>query len=107
MTGTSAAAAASASRVVTLVLVRIGGAEARDGAVELLTGAHVGRDREPVARARVHPRQRPPAGARVGEQARLRQRREVGRRLPVPQLADVEVVLLAVEPQAALPAEPA
>src|SRR5256885_1719193 len=56
-------------------------------------------------RARVHPRQRPPAGARVGEQARLRQRREVRRRLSVPRLAHVEVVLLAVEPQAALPAE--
>ena len=49
--------------------------------------------------------QRPPAGPRVGVQPRPRHRRQVDRRLPVPELADVEVVLPAVEALAALPAE--
>ncbi len=53
----------------------------------------------------MRPRQRPSTRPAVGVQARVAHRRQVHRRLPVPQLADVEVVLLAVEALAPLPAE--
>ena len=48
---------------------------------------------------------RPPAGPRVGVQTRLVHRRQIDGRLPVPELADVEVVLESVEAHAPLPAE--
>src|SRR5580693_5401707 len=50
-------------------------------------------------------REGPAAGACVRMQAPLVHRREVSRGLPVPQLANIEVVLLAVEALGALPAK--
>ena len=50
-------------------------------------------------------RQRPAASPRVRVQPDVAHHREIDRRLPVPQLADVEVVLLTVEALAALPPE--
>ena len=50
-------------------------------------------------------RERPPAHLRVHRQHRLRHRLEVGRHLPVPELAHVEVALAAVERVRVEPAE--
>ena len=91
--------------VIALVLVRVGGREADDRLVEARALPQVGRDRKPIARPRVGARQRPAARPGVGVEPRFGDSREIDRRLPVPELADVEIVLVAVEALASLPAE--
>ena len=91
--------------VIALVLVGVGGREADDRLVEARALPQVGRDRKPIARARVGARQRPAARPGVGVEPRFGDSREIDRRLPVPELADVEIVLVAVEALASLPAE--
>src|SRR5262249_50749067 len=62
-------------------------------------------DREPVAGASMHSRQRPPASPAICMQTRRTARGQVGGCLPIPQLAYVEVALAALEVFASLPAE--
>ena len=85
--------------VVAFVLVGVGLGELDEGPVEDVAGAEVGGDGDPVAGAGVGPgqrvaaqsaRRRPSSGASMVSTSRGA--------LPVPELADVEVALDAVEP---------
>src|SRR4051812_9439058 len=91
--------------VVALVLARVRGRERSDSPVELVAGAEIAGDRGGVAAARVRTCECPGAQARVRVQGLHRDPIEVGRRLPVPELADVEVALLTVDAFRAEPAE--
>src|ERR1700722_1758919 len=91
--------------MVEFVLIRISRGETGDRLVESRAGAQVCGNRESVAGAGVGTSQGPPTGSRVRMQADLAHRRQVSGRLPVPELADIEVVLLTIQALAALPAE--
>src|SRR3954452_13351403 len=82
---------------VALVLIRVGGRELGERAVERVARAEVRGDRDPVARAGVRARQRPAAELTVGGGDRRAHALDVRRDLPVPELAAVEVALPAVE----------
>src|SRR4051795_13392534 len=79
---------------VILISVRLG--EVAHRAIERLTLAEVGRDRDPVARPGVGPGQCPAAEPRVDVHGLRVHRLDLGRALAVPELADVEVALLAI-----------
>ena len=83
--------------VVALVEIGVRDGEIGDRTVEDVALAEVRRDRNPVAGASVGTRERPAAHSGEDLEAARENRVEVRRRLPVPQLADVEVALLAVE----------
>ena len=78
-------------RVVLLVLVGVGDGEVGDGLVEGVLAAEVGRDGDPVAGARVGAGERPAAQPAVDGHAGRDHLLDGQRRLPVAQLADVEV----------------
>ena len=84
--------------VAALVLVGVGGGEQGDGLVEHAGAAEVGGDGDPVPGACVRPRQRPRAEFAVDPQPGRQRGLNVGGELPVPELADIEVALLAVQP---------
>ncbi len=77
--------------VVTLVLLGVSAREGEDRAVEAGTAAEIGADRDAVAAAGVCPRERPAAQAAVGFQVGGLHPIDLGRALPVAQLAPVEV----------------
>src|SRR4051794_29272648 len=91
--------------VVALVLVGVRSGEISDRTVEDVAPAEVGADRDAIAGSRVCAGQRPAARAGVDDEPAWRDSTEIERRLPVPELAHVEVALLLVE--AALVADPA
>ena len=91
--------------VVALVLVGVRLGERRHRAVERVAAAEIRGDRDPVARASVRPRERPAADPPVGLQRRGSIELDLGRALRVPELPDVEVLLLAVDRRDSLPAE--
>jgi hypothetical protein len=77
--------------IVTLVLVGVSGGEPRDGLVEDVRAAQVGRDGDPVAGPRVRPGQRPAAQRAVHLQPFRAKQGDLDGEFPVPQLPDVEV----------------
>lgn len=95
--------AATSAALVVLVEVGVRHGEVGDGLLERRLLAEVRRDRDPVARAGVRPRQRP--GAQQGVLRHAHRRHELGRerQLPVAELAQVEVAAHAVDPLLALP----
>src|SRR5258708_33786635 len=83
-------------RVVLLVLVGVGLGERHHGAIEAVALAEVGANRDAVARACVTPSQSPAAKPSPYLQGGHRKNGEVGRPLPVAELADVIIAFLAV-----------
>src|SRR5690349_5499778 len=90
---------------VPLVLIGVLLRERGDRLVELVALAEVGRDRDPVARPCVRPRER--LGAHLSVHRHRGGRHAFGRprSLPIAQLPDVEVPLDAVQTLGALPPE--
>src|SRR3954463_12730552 len=91
--------------VVLLVLVRIRLGELGERAVEGVSAAEVGGDRDRVPGARVRACQDATAEPAVELHARRQHGLYLRRGLPVPELADVEVTTLAVDACAPQPAE--
>src|SRR6476659_2293353 len=91
--------------VVPFVLVRVRLGEHRHGVVEGAAAAEIGGDVNSVPRPRVSPCERPAADSAVGLEPRGIHRLDLGRALGVPELADVEVPLLAVDRDDPLPPE--
>src|SRR4051794_4171703 len=92
-------------RVVTLVLVGVRGGEVGDGPVECVAFAEVRADGDPIAPPGVGPCERRPADLRVVDRAEAAKALDVGRPLPVVELADVVVAGAAVETRDPLPAQ--
>src|SRR5580704_6972838 len=83
--------------VVTLILIRVGGGEPRDGPVENIRATQVGGDGDAVAGPRVRPGQGPAAHPAIHLQPLRAQSGDLDGELPVPQLPDVEVPGLPVQ----------
>src|SRR5438067_847502 len=91
--------------MVLLVLVGVELGELSDRLVEGRTLAEVGGDGDAVTRASVRPGQRPSTYLRVDLQRRRAHHVDVGGGLGVPELSDVEVPGLTVDPFGPHPAE--
>src|SRR5436190_3929983 len=91
--------------VVALVLVRVGLGEAGHRGVEHVAGSQVGGDCDPIARPRMCPGQRPAAHLPVARHLDRTHDVDIRRRLPVPELTDVQIALLAIDSGGSNPAE--
>src|ERR1700730_10272028 len=96
---------AAQGRVVSLVEFGVCRGKRGDSTVEDVALPEIGGDRDAVTRARVRLRECRPAPTGVGRKAPWPDALHVDRHLPVPQLADVEVALCAVEVLRTDPAE--
>src|SRR5580693_1294377 len=90
---------------VALVLVCVGRRELGDRVVERHRVAQVAGDRDLVAGPGVRPGQGVPAHLAVQPQAARNHHPDIERELPVPELPDIEVALLPIQPGHVLPAE--
>src|SRR5438552_373010 len=77
--------------VVTFVLIRVALGEVCDRPVEYVAASQILPDGDAIPGASVGPGERPAARPAVDLHPRSEHRFEVGRRLPIPQLADVEI----------------
>src|SRR6476659_4321047 len=77
--------------MVALVQVRVSSGKVGDGTVEDVALAEVRRDRDPITGACMCPREGPAASMPVQLETGWRDRIEVERGLPVPQLTNVEI----------------
>ena len=77
--------------MIAFVEIRIRGGELGDGMIEPVARAEVRIDGNPVPGTSVRARYRPTTGDRIGGEAAWRDRLDVDRALPIPELADVEV----------------